>query len=200
MDKKLITQETYDKSADLMAVEFNCVGPRIEDIDRAFYFVGKFNPFVLEIGCGNGRDAREILERTNQYIGIDSSYSMIKLARQTAPHGSFIIIDAEDFEFFSLQQIDIVYSFVSLSHFNKEALKNIFQQIYEKLNKGGVIYISLKYGAYREVIKDDEYGKRVFYYYLPEDIKNVAGKKFKTVYENKFTSRGKEWFTLALKK
>lgn len=37
-----------------------------EAIDEAFgYMDGKKDPFVIEVGCGNGRDAHEILRRTS---------------------------------------------------------------------------------------------------------------------------------------
>ena len=36
------------------------------DLEETFNLVGKKNPKVLEIGCGNGRDAREIIKRTKK--------------------------------------------------------------------------------------------------------------------------------------
>ena len=200
MDKKLITQKTYDDSAELLAEEYNSYGAKVEDIDRGFSFVNKRNPFVFEIGCGNGRDAKEILLRTSDYTGIDSSFSMIKIARRTAPQGHFIVIDAEDFEFLFSQQIDIIFSFASLLHFDRKALKIIFDRAYEKLSDDGIFYIFLKYGEYKEVFKEDKYGKRVFFYYLPKDIKRIAGKRFAVVYEKIYMLRGQEWFTIILKK
>ena len=200
MDKKLITQKTYDDSAEKMAEEFNSYGARVDDIDRGFSFVTKHNPFVLEVGCGNGRDAKEILRRTNSYTGIDNSSAMIKIAKRTAPQGRFIVIDAEDFEFLYSEQIDIIFAFASLLHFDRDGLKTILSRAHEKMAQESIFYISLKCGNYREFLKEDEYGQRVFYYYTPEDIKKIAGNNYSVIYNKTFAVRGQDWFTIILKK
>jgi len=68
MDKKQQTIDTYNATAEQMAVKFSDLGPRMSDIQRAFSYVMKFAPRVMEIGCGNGRDAQEILKHTDQYL------------------------------------------------------------------------------------------------------------------------------------
>lgn len=57
MDKKNQTILTYNESATSLAKKFDELGARISDIEEAFALIQKDNPFVLEIGCGNGRDA-----------------------------------------------------------------------------------------------------------------------------------------------
>ena len=125
MNKKQQTIDTYNATAELMAGKFTAIGPRVEDVLQAFSYIQKYSPRVVEIGCGNGRDAGEILTHTSDYIGIDVSTEMIRLAKKSLPDSAskFIVADIEDFKF--PERIDIVFSFASLLHTPKEALEKI---------------------------------------------------------------------------
>jgi len=198
MDKKQQTIDTYNATASEMAKKFIDIGARTEDVERGFSLVDKEKLNVLEIGCGNGRDAKEILARTNGYLGIDISKSMIEIAKRVNPNGNFEVVDVENYEF--PEGLDLVFSFASLLHSNKENVKGVLDRVYSALNPGGVFYISLKYDNYHEGSKTDEFGTRTYYFYTPELIKELAGEKYKEVYEEVNELRGQKWFTIALKK
>ena len=198
MDLKKQTIETYNKSTSALAKKFANFGPRIEDINRGFSYISKNNPSVLEVGCGYGREAKEILKLTNRYLGIDISEEMVKMAKREVPNGNFVVADIDDYIF--PKDIDIIFSFASLLHSDKEHLKLILERAYEALNEGGIFYISLKYDKYHSEIQNDEFGARIYYYYAPEDIKEL-GPKYTTVWENKHEhGGGQNWFTIILKK
>ena len=171
IDIKKQTVETYNKNASALAKKFANLGPRIEDIHRGFSYISKDNPNVLEIGCGYGREAKEILKLTNRYLGIDISDEMIKMAKREVPNGNFVVADIENYIFPS--NLDIIFSFASLLHPDKETLKLILEQAYEALSEGGIFYISLKLDKYHSETQDDEFGIRTYYYYTPEDIKEL---------------------------
>lgn len=101
MDKKQQTIDTYNATAGLMAKKFTGIGARVDDILQAFSYVKKSSPKVVEIGCGNGRDAREILNHTSDYIGMDVSSEMIRLTQEYLPEATnkFVVADVEDFDF-----------------------------------------------------------------------------------------------------
>lgn len=71
----------YNENALAMADKFDAIGVRLADIEETLALV-KNNPKVLEIGCGNGRDAFEICKRTTDYLGVDASEKLIELARK----------------------------------------------------------------------------------------------------------------------
>lgn len=198
MDKKQQTIDTYNTTATEMAKKFVDIGARVEDVERGFSLVGKEDPKVLEIGCGNGRDAQEILKRTRNYLGIDISESMIEIAKNVNPGGKFEVVDVENYEF--PNGLDLVFSFASLLHSNKENVKNVLDRVYEVLNPGGVFYISLKHDDYHEGSKTDEFGTRTYYFYTPELIKELAGTKYEPGWEEVNELRGQKWFTIALRK
>ncbi len=198
MDKKAQTIDTYNKIAHSMAQRFNELGARIPDIEKTFSCIARRNPKVLEIGCGNGRDAAEILKCTDDYVGIDISESMIRLAKERVPQGTFVVADIENCDF--PQNIDIIFSFASLLHSPKEKVKIILNEAYEALNPGGVFFISLKYGEYGEEAKTDEFGTRTFYFYAPDLLKELAGDRYATVFLDEYEFGEQKWFRIILQK
>ena len=198
MDKKTETVNTYNATASVMARKFNHLGARAADINEGFSFIDKEKPFVLEIGCGNGRDAKEILKHTNKYLGIDISEEMIKLAREYVPKGKFEVRDVEQYEF--PKNTDLIFSFASLLHSNKNSVKKVLEKAYHSLNDKGVFYISLKHDNYHEGSKTDEFGTRTYYFYTPEDIKDLAGEQYSVLFEDIQELRGQKWFAIGLQK
>jgi hypothetical protein len=76
----------------------------------------------------------------------------------------------------------------------------VFKQVAKALRPGGVFYISLKENDdYLEEIKSDAHGDRMFYFYNPVLIKDIAGGSFSSVYED-HQERSKKWFTIALRR
>ena len=200
MNKKEITTQTYNIGASKLSKKFNEIGPRIKDIKRAFSFFSIKNPNTLEIGCGNGRDAKYILKYTNKYLGIDISKEMIKLSKKFLPKTRFLVADIENITL--PNKLDIVFAFASFLHLNKTSIKKILNKPHEKINDNGIIYISVKYSdEYIEKIKIDEFGKRFFYYYREEDFKKIAQKnKYKILYTNRKIIKDVDWLTLILQK
>lgn len=201
MNKKLETKKAYEKGATELVKKFNQIGPRTKDIKKAFSYLKNHKKLnTLEIGCGNGRDAKQILKYTKNYTGIDFSEEMIKLSREYLPKINFIVADME--KFIIPLNLDIVFAFASFLHLNKISFKKILNKIYKKLNKNGIIYISLKYNEkYKEVIKNDEFGKRYFYYYSESDLEKISKEtKYQIIYIKKYILREVEWIDLILKK
>lgn len=198
MDKKSQTINTYNESAQSLADKFDAIGVRKEDIDETFALVQKDNPTVLEIGCGNGRDAQEILRHTNNYLGVDVSEELIRLAEQKVPNGQFVVADIE--EYIMPTDLDAVFAFASLIHVPKESLKKILQSIYDSLDFDGVFRLSMKYAEeYKEDTKTDEFGTRTYYLYSDKDIEEMA-QNF-TVIKNKLNdAMGQKWVEVLLQK
>ena len=197
MNLKQQTIDTYNATARAMALKFNDLGGRVEDIERGFSYIAKEHPFVLEIGCGNGRDAIEILKHTNHYLGIDISSSMIDIARSVAPQGTFTVSDIDTYTF--PKEIDLIFSFASLLHSDPSSLKKILERAAHALNPQGIFYISLKYGEGLHT-KTDEFGTRSYYFYTPDAIKKLAEDAYEVVWEDVQDFRGQKWFMIVLRK
>lgn len=198
MEKKTQTIETYNKSAAALARKFDQIGARVSDVEETFALVDKENPNVLELGCGNGRDAQEIVKRTNAYCGVDISEELIKLAKEKVPGARFELGDVSGYEL--PKDLDIVFAFASLIHITKEEFKELLGKLYKALNKGGVIRISLKHSPeYKEVTQNDEFGTRTYYLYSEGDVKEIAD-KFEILKSEIIEGRDVKWLEVILRK
>ena len=122
MDKNL---EIYNSDASLYAFNFNKFN-RVKDIDHIFSLCKKDLPRVLELGCANGRDGKEILKRTKQYIGVDGAENLLNIAKKEVPTGEFILANFKDLDF-NANSFDIIIDFDSLFHLDKYDLKKTFK-------------------------------------------------------------------------
>ena len=197
MDTRTI--DTYDRGASYYSKKFTGIGSRVKDIERAFVYVNKQFPTTLELGCGDGRDAKEICKRTNRYIGIDASKQLLNVARKRVSRATFYVADIESYEFES--GIDVVFAFASLLHVPRGKLKDVFKRAHKALNKGGIFYISTKEGIYNDggAVVTDENWDRVFYLYSESDLRDLSC-GYTVQYINRQIRGKTKWLTFVIKK
>lgn len=200
MSGKSETVTTYDNSARALARYFMGIGVRSADIDLVFSLAAnQYNPKVLEIGCGDGRDAIEILKYTRDYTGMDISKGMLEIAKEKVPNTTFHQADIAEYEF--PQNVDVIFSFASLLHSSIDEVKLVFDRAHNALTQGGVFYVSLKYmHTYTQKIKEDEYGRRLFYFYNPEELKGLAGDKYEIAFLDFQKIENTDWFSIVFVK
>lgn len=134
-----------------------------------------------------------------QYEGFDPSEGLLEIARKRLPDTAFVKADALTYQYPT--DLDVVYAFASLLHVNRQDLKTALAKVAVALRANGILYISLKErDTYQEEAKEDQYGKRMFYYYNPKIVKDLAGDKLTAVHEDHQTIDQTDWFTLALRK
>ncbi|MFA6995298.1 MAG: class I SAM-dependent methyltransferase [Patescibacteria group bacterium] len=198
MDNKTQTVDTYNNSAQSLAKKFDSLGARTSDIKETLELVKIVNPRVLEIGCGNGRDAEDIVKFTDNYIGIDISEKLVELARQKVPKGNFEVADIENYKFG--EGLDVIFAFASLIHVPIESLQKILADAYIALNNNGVMRLSMKYSdSYIETTKEDEFGIRTYYLYSKNNIEKLATGF--VVLKNELNDlRGQKWLEIILQK
>jgi SAM-dependent methyltransferase len=198
MDWQQKTTQVYDDSAEELAAYFSGIGSRVDDIERAISLAGTADR-VVEIGCGDGRDASEIIKRVSWYEGFDPSKGLLDIARRHEPETSFVQADASSYAY--PDNLDIVFAFASLLHVDRTELPSVFARVAQALRQGGIFYVSLKNRPeYAEEVKKDQYGERMFYYYNPHLIEELMGKDFTTVYVNEYSVGETDWFTMVLRR
>lgn len=194
------TIDTYNESAAELAEYFKGIGPRVKDIDRAFELAG--NPEdarVVEIGCGDGRDAEDIFERAGWYQGFDVSEGMIDIAKKHVPGASFEVADALDYDY--PENLDIVFAFASLLHLDRQEVSEVLKKVHNALRPGGIFYVSLKERPeYTEEIKDDQYGSRLFFFYNAALISDLAEGNYEVADTSGKKIGSTQWFEIALRK
>ena len=194
------TIDTYNESATELAEYFKGIGPRVKDINRAFELAGNpQNAKVVEIGCGDGRDAEDIFERAGWYEGFDVSEGMIAIAKEHVPGASFKVADAMEYDY--PENLDIVFAFASLLHLDREEVSEVLKKVHSSLRPGGIFYLSLKEKSeYTEEIKEDQYGSRLFYFYNAALISEMTEGDYDVVDTSGKKIGSTQWFELALRK
>jgi len=194
------TVDTYNKHAAEFADYFQGIGSRRNDIEKTFELAGSpKNAKVVEIGCADGRDAKEIVKLTKNYTGFDIAEEFIKLAKANLPGVNFEVADAVTYNYSN--NLDIVFAFASLLHLDKAEVKKVLEKVHAALKPGGVFFISLKRAPkYREFIKESAQGKRRFYFYNPKIIEQLAGLGYKVLFSEESLRDETDWFDIALKR
>jgi SAM-dependent methyltransferase len=107
---------------------------------------------VLDLCCGTGQLAQQLVNCGYEVTGIDSSKEMLSIAREKVPAAEFVHADAADF---SLEQpVDsAVCGFDSLNHIlEKDRLELAFRKVYAALKPGGWFVFDVNTaGAYGEI-------------------------------------------------
>lgn len=200
MDWNAKTVNTYDYSANELAEYFTGIGARVDDIELGLQLSGSKDDIqVVEIGCGDGRDATEIVPRVSSYVGVDPSEGLLEIARKRLPDVTFVKADALSYNY--PENIYAIFAFASLLHVNKSDMQIALEKASRCLRSGGIYYISLKErDDYTEEVKNDQYGERMFYYYSPSIIKDLSAQWFDVVHEDHQQIGHTAWFTIALKR
>lgn len=101
--------------------------------------------YILDFGCGSGRDTRYFLEKGRQVDAIDGSEKLCKIASEytgiAVKHMLFQELQVQD-------KYDGIWACSSILHLPKEELKSVLGKMVTAIKKGGIIYTSFKYGAY----------------------------------------------------
>ena len=125
--------------------------------------------YILDVGCGSGRDLLWLKERGFKVMGFERSEGLAELARKNS--GCEVIEgDFETFDFSPLS-FDAVIATGSLVHIPHEKLPTIFQNI-TKCMSSAFVYISLKEGT---GIKTNDEGRR-FYLWSDGKLRKLFSK------------------------
>jgi SAM-dependent methyltransferase len=100
---------------------------------------GRNKPSLLDIGCGSGEHINELAKLNIDCTGIDSSSSMLKIARMRFPNsGNFIRKDMQDFNF--NEKFDIAISlFGSFNYMIEDSdINAVFKNTWNSIKSGGI--------------------------------------------------------------
>ncbi|MFO0580244.1 MAG: methyltransferase domain-containing protein [Polyangia bacterium] len=110
-----------------------------DDYDWFLSFLEGPGPFdLLDLGCGPGRDLRNLRQRGHRVVGLDGSRAMVALARRHAGgpvlHQNFLSLRLRALRFHG------VFASASLFHVPPEALPEVLARLHATLRPGGVLY------------------------------------------------------------
>ena len=121
--------------------------------------------YILDFGCGSGRDSKYFLDYGYKIKAIDGSKELCLLAE------NYINQKVENMCFRELNDINIydgIWCCASLLHIEKTELLEVLNKIIIALKDNGIMYISIKEGTGEEITNE-----RYFKYYTKEEFINI---------------------------
>lgn len=101
--------------------------------------------YILDFGCGSGRDTRYFLEKGYQVDATDGSEELCKIA------SDFTGIKVKQMLFEELCDVDKydgIWACSSILHLSKRLLLSVLKKMAVALKDSGVLYTSFKYGDF----------------------------------------------------
>lgn len=155
-------------------------------------FLEKLNPdaYILDFGCGAGRDAKYFLSRGYQVDAVDGSEQLCRIASE------YTGIKVRQMLFQELdekEKYDGIWACASILHLPKKQLREVSKNMYAALKSKGWIYISFKYGEFEgerngryftdfttDTFKDfihDMYGLKIEEQWITGDVRPGRGEE-----------------------
>ena len=110
-------------------------------------FLEKLNPdaYILDFGCGAGRDTKYFLSRGYQVDAVDGSEQLCRIASEYTG----IKVRQKLFqELDEKEKYDGIWACASILHLPKKQLREVLENMYAALKSEGWIYTSFKYGEF----------------------------------------------------
>ena len=135
------TIEYYENNAESFSQ--GTLNVDFSDVQDRFASLMPDGAFVLDFGCGSGRDTKYFLGRGFKVDAIDGSENLCKIASENTG------IEVRNMLFSELDADEIydgIWACSSILHLPKEELRDVFGRMIRALKKGGYVYTSFKYG------------------------------------------------------
>ena len=137
------TLDYYEKNAEAFAD--GTVNVEFVDIqDRLVNLLPK-NGYILDYGCGSGRDAKYFMGRGFRVDAVDGSEKLCRIASENTGIAVRRMLFSE---LKAIAEYDGIWACSSILHLPKKELQDVFQKMICAIKSGGYIYTSFKYGEY----------------------------------------------------
>lgn len=137
------TLNYYDSNAENFYQ--NTVSVEFSDTQSKFLSKLDKNAYILDFGCGSGRDTKAFLNQGYHVEATDGSAELCKLATQytgiPVRHMLFQDLSAAD-------QYDGIWACSSILHLPLDELSDVMCKMATALKPNGIIYTSFKYGTF----------------------------------------------------
>ncbi len=134
--------------------------------------------YILDVGCGGGRDSNFFIQKKLKVTGIDTSPVFIKLAKKEVPEAAFKCIDLLKVDF-PKETFDGIWAQAVLLHLKRKDLPKALKKFHKILKQNGVLHLTLREGKGEAYVKDkiSNEEERFYTYFSRKEIKNLLRKQ-----------------------
>ena len=137
------TIDYYEKNAESFAN--GTIDVEFADIQDKFISLLPANGYIIDFGCGSGRDTKYFIEKGFRVDAVDGSESLCRIAARNTGiavrHMLFGELDADEI-------YDGIWACSSILHLPKDELRDVVHKMIRAAKCGGYIYTSFKYGEF----------------------------------------------------
>ena len=177
----------------------NTLNVDFAEIQNKFMDKLQAGSYILDFGCGSGRDAKCFLKHGYTVDAIDGSEELCRFA------GEYTGLDVKCMYFQDLDEIekyDAIWACSSILHCSREELALVMNKMSTALKPAGLIYTSFKYGEY-EGLRNGRYFTDMTKESLKKLLAEVPGLQVEELWVTSDVrpGRGEEkWLNLFLRK
>lgn len=145
------TVEYYNSNAERFTED--TVAVAFSEVQERFTAYLQKGDYILDFGCGSGRDSLAFLQRGFQVDALDGSTKLCQIASQLTGKE----VKCQDFlAFEEKEKYDGIWACASILHLATDELAVVMKKLEEALKPGGYLYVSFKYGDF-EGVRDGRY-------------------------------------------
>ena len=137
------TLKYYNENAQSFAS--GTVSVKFTEVQDKFLEKLNLDAYILDFGCGAGRDTKYFLSRGYQVDAVDGSEQLCRIASE------YTGIKVRQMLFQELdekEKYDGIWACASILHLPKKQLREVLENMYAALKSEGWIYTSFKYGKF----------------------------------------------------
>ena len=133
----------YEKNASSLVKRYESAN--VNEVQKLLLEVFPKKSYLLEIGCGSGRDANFMINNNYKLLAVDASREMINEAKIIHPslENSLQVMSIPNELNFENHKFDGIYSIATLMHLQKDKVKNTIEKIHYILKEKGVFFFSV---------------------------------------------------------
>jgi SAM-dependent methyltransferase len=198
-DNEEITNESYNSTAESWASSHWTLKFWGDNFDRFYELLPQGR--LLEIGCGAGRDAKDLIAHGYDYLGTDISANLLIQARKNNPGAVFETASVYDLDF--KNSFDGFWCAATLVHIPRDRIDEALKSIKKNIKAGGIGFISVKEGRGELLEQRGELNSAKFYFvfWKNDEFKEVLGKNGLEVLHEGYMpmSERTKWLTYIVK-
>ncbi len=199
MDSKEITINSYNINAQGYSDWYYRKQVMVKELDIFINFIKNSNlenKCILDLGCGPGQDSLYLNSKGFKILGVDLSIELLKIACKKVIGATFLKLDIENELDKIISKHAGIWACASLLHVKKELINKVIKELYNLLEDGGILFLSMMKGE-GELLKEEKrpFGKmtRYFAYYSLEELENILLKKGLKILQKQNKGR---WITI----